>query len=87
MTWREVEQENIARKLAKDGNELASTDVNTMRIARGALASVVTVTDRPDARQALGWVNANLPGVTAREFQRDPTWNITPMTGGTALAR
>lgn len=87
MTWREVEQENIARKQAKDGNELASTDVNTMRIARGALASVVTVTDRPDARQALGWVNANLPGVTAREFQRDPTWNIIPMTGGTALAQ
>lgn len=79
MTWREVEAVNIQRGIAKDGPALASTDTNTIRIARGTLASVVTATDLAQAREAWAWVNANLPGVSTGDFQRAPTWNIVPM--------
>lgn len=79
MTWRELEAANIARKYMNDDAELTSNEKVTMRIARGTLAIVATVTGQPPAMQALDWVHANLPGTSAAEFRRDPTWNIVPM--------
>ena len=80
-TWREVEAVNIQRGDAKDSTELVSTDQILARIARSSLASLVTATGRNDAIRALAWVNANLPGTNVAGVQRDPAWNIVPMTG------
>jgi len=79
MTWRELEAGNIARNFTKDNADLANNEKVTMRIVRGTLAIVATVTGQPQAMRALDWVHANLPGTTTAEFRRDPTWNIVPM--------
>ncbi len=77
-TWREVEAINIPRGFAKDGTELAHTDQNIMRIARGTMAALVNATGRPEAAKAFAWTSANLPGATAAMFLADPSWNIVP---------
>jgi hypothetical protein len=86
-TWREVEAINIQRGFAKDGTELAHTDQNIMRIARGTMAALLNATGRPEAAKAFAWTSANLPGAAAALFLRDPSWNIIPLPGAEPVRR
>lgn len=86
-TWREIEAINILRGFSKDGTELAHTDQNIMRIARGTMAALVNATGRPEAARAFAWTSANLPGTSAAMFLRDPSWNIIPLPGTEPVRR
>lgn len=76
LTWREIEAVNIARKAARDDDQLAYADVWLMRAARGTLAIMSAVTPRPQVRAALTWVEQNMPGDLTMSLRRDPAWNI-----------
>jgi len=79
LTWREVEAASIARGYARDSGEWYH-DGAYVQAARAALGAIVTVTGGNDARRAFTWLTENGYQSGLGNFQRNPTWNIVPMS-------
>jgi len=73
-TWREIGAEIVANHWSGGGTTWHPGNVAYYIAARGVLGGIVTATGLPEARQALGWLQAH-PDGSERAW---PQWDIVP---------
>ena len=82
LTWREVYERSLAGGYVKDGSAWSNDDWAYVKMAKAALAGIVSATGSPAALQALDWMNLNAPHVGLDDQRDAPGSNIVPLVPG-----